>query len=101
MVTVQHITEVLSDVVAPYDVRAAYLFGSFARGEQSSESDIDVRLECGPDIDYGNLLDIQETLEERLGRSDESSRVHAAGLPQARPARRGAPLCGSLSVIST
>ena len=66
MVTVQHITEVLSDVVAPYDVRAAYLFGSFARGEQSSESDIDVRLECGPDIDYGNLLDIQETLEERL-----------------------------------
>ena len=71
MVTVQHITEVLSDVVAPYDVRAAYLFGSFARGEQSSESDIDVRLECGPDIDYGNLLDIQETLEERLGLSVE------------------------------
>lgn len=57
--------------MAPYDVRAAYLFGSFARGEQSSESDIDVRLECGPDIDYSNLLDIQEALEERLGRSVE------------------------------
>lgn len=26
---------------------------------------------CGPEIDYADLLDIQESLEERLGRSVE------------------------------
>ncbi len=57
--------------MAPYDVRAVYLFGSFARGEESPQSDVDVRLECGPGINYGDLLDIQELLETRLGRTVE------------------------------
>ncbi len=71
MLTIDRIAEVLRGVVAPYDVRAVYLFGSFARGEAGPQSDIDVRLECGPEIDYADLLDIQESLEERLGRSVE------------------------------
>lgn len=71
MPTIDHIAEVLKSVMAPYDVRAVYLFGSFARGEAGPQSDIDVRLECGPGIDYADLLDIQESLEKRLGRSVE------------------------------
>ena len=71
MLTIDDIAEALADVVAPYDVRAVYLFGSFARGEAGPQSDVDVRLECGPKISYSNLLDIQELLEERLGRSVE------------------------------
>ncbi len=71
MLTVEHITEALRDAVAPYDVRAVYLFGSFARGEEGPQSDVDVRLECGPEINYGDLLDIQESLEARLGRAVE------------------------------
>ncbi len=71
MLTVEHIADALRDVVSPYDVRAVYLFGSFARGEENPQSDVDVRLECGPEVDYADLLDIQEQLEARLGRSVE------------------------------
>lgn len=71
MPTIDHIAEVLKSVMASYDVRAVYLFGSFARGEAGPQSDIDVRLECGPGINYADLLDIQESLEKRLGRSVE------------------------------
>lgn len=71
MPTIDRIAEVLKSVMAPYDVRAVYLFGSFARGEAGPQSDIDVWLECGPGIDYADLLDIQESLEKRLGRSVE------------------------------
>lgn len=71
MLTIDYIAEVLKSVMAPYDVRAAYLFGSFARGEAGPQSDVDVRLECGPGIDYADLLDIQELLEEQLSRPVE------------------------------
>lgn len=71
MLTIDHIAETLKSVVTPYDVRAVYLFGSFARGEAGPQSDVDVRLECGPEVDYADLLDIQELLEARLGRPVE------------------------------
>ena len=62
MLTIEHIAEVLKSAVVPYDVRAVYLFGSFARGEAGPQSDVDVRLECDLEIDYADLLDIQESL---------------------------------------
>ena len=71
MLTIGYIAEVLKGVVEPYDIRAVYLFGSFARGDQGPESDVDVRLECGPAINYGDLLDIQESLERLLERPVE------------------------------
>lgn len=43
-------------VLALYDVRKAYVFGSFARGDESSESDIDLRLVCGSSMTYGGLV---------------------------------------------
>ena len=71
MLTIERIADALRDVVSSYDVRAVYLFGSFAWGEENPQSDVDVRLECGPEVDYADLLDIQEQLEARLGRSVE------------------------------
>ncbi|PWL79285.1 MAG: hypothetical protein DBY20_05315 [Coriobacteriia bacterium] len=71
MLTIEDIAEALREAVAPYDVRAGYLFGSFARGEEERQSDVDVRLECGHDVNYSDLLSMQELLEERLGRSVE------------------------------
>lgn len=71
MLTIDGIAEALGGVVAPYDVRAVYLFGSFARGEAGPQSDVDVRLECGSRINYSDLLDIQEMLEKRLRRPVE------------------------------
>lgn len=71
MLVIAHILDALDSVIPSYDVRAAYLFGSFARGDISSQSDIDLRLECAPFINYADLLYIQENLEELIGRQIE------------------------------
>ena len=67
MLTHDSIREILCDVLKDYDVKEAYLFGSYARGDQSSDSDIDIRLLCGHDIQIQDLLDIENTLCSRLG----------------------------------
>lgn len=71
MITIQDIRCALESIVASYDIRAAYLFGSYARGDAKAASDIDVRLECGDGVDYADLLDIQEQLQALLGRPVE------------------------------
>ena len=49
------------------DVSEAWLFGSYARGEQSDDSDIDLRLVCGASVGYGELYEISLELEAALG----------------------------------
>lgn len=71
MITVDDIAKALEEVVSSYDVSAVYLFGSYARDEQGPTSDVDIRLECGDGVGFGDLLDIKEQLEARLGRSVE------------------------------
>lgn len=63
----QKIKEVVCAVVAPYDVREAYLYGSHARGTSNADSDIDLRFLCGDKIDFAQLYEIQTTLESLLG----------------------------------
>ena len=63
------IARILGDVLCRYDVSAAFVFGSFARGDFTDSSDVDVRLECGPAMRYATLLDIQRELEAAFGRS--------------------------------
>lgn len=55
-------------MLARYDVREAYLFGSFARGEQAPDSDIDLRLVCGNTMTFGALYELSHELENELGR---------------------------------
>lgn len=47
MITLVDISTAVSRVLPRYDVREAYLFGSFARGEQKPKSDIDLRIVGG------------------------------------------------------
>ncbi len=67
MLTIAEIAQALNAVASLFDIRAAYLFGSFARGDARPDSDVDIRLDCGPSIGYGELLDIQEQMESILG----------------------------------
>lgn len=53
---------------AQYDVSETYLFGSFARGEQTPDSDIDLRLVCGNTMTFGTLYELSHELERELGR---------------------------------
>ena len=68
MISLADITSVVSRVLPHYDVRQAYLFGSFARGNQTPDSDIDLRLACGDSMTFGTLYELSLELEEKLGR---------------------------------
>ena len=68
MITLADISSAVSRVLPRYDVREAYLFGSFARGEQTPHSDIDLRLACGDSMTFGALYQLSLDLEDELGR---------------------------------
>ncbi len=68
MISSTDISTAVSRVLARYDVREAYLFGSFARGEQTPDSDIDLRLVCGDAMTFGTLYELSLELEKELGR---------------------------------
>ena len=68
MISPTDISTAASRVLAQYDVSKAYLFGSFARGEQTPDSDIDLRLVCGNAMTFGTLYELSHELEKELGR---------------------------------
>lgn len=71
MITPTDISTAASRVLAQYDVSEAYLFGSFARGEQTPNSDIELRLVCGNAMTFGTLYELSHELEREFGRKVE------------------------------
>ena len=51
--TLEEIREIVSRLAAQYGAKRVYLFGSFARGDMTESSDIDLR------IDKGNIKGFQ------------------------------------------
>ncbi|WP_343000790.1 nucleotidyltransferase domain-containing protein [Collinsella aerofaciens] len=68
MISPTDISTAVTRVLAQYDVSVAYLFDSFARGEQTPDSDIDLRLVCGNTMTFGTLYELSHELERELGR---------------------------------
>lgn len=68
MISPADISTAVSRVLARYDVREAYLFGLFARGEQTPDSDIDLRLACDATMTFGTLYELSLELEKELWR---------------------------------
>ncbi len=51
-----------------YKTKEIGLFGSFVRGEQTKDSDIDILVEFEPDADLFDLIGLSQFLEEELQR---------------------------------
>lgn len=54
------------EMVARYKLRSMALFGSYARGDQTIESDVDVLVDVDPSIGL-DFIDLAEAIEQRLG----------------------------------
>lgn len=61
------IRSAVSEAVSSHDVVKVYLFGSYARGEAGSESDVDLCLETGPTFSLFSAGDMASRLDESLG----------------------------------
>ena len=55
-------------IIAQYKAREISLFGSFVRGEQKANSDIDLLVEFTEDADLFDLIGVSLFLEEELQR---------------------------------
>ena len=68
--TIDQIREIVSPVAASYGIPAVWLFGSYARGEATKNSDIDLLIDRG-DISSGFRLggfyiDLRDSLQREL-----------------------------------
>ena len=63
------IRQVLAEYFADKPVQRVEIFGSYARGEATADSDLDVLLSRTPDqcLTLFDLVDFQDELERRLG----------------------------------
>ena len=69
LLSIEQIRSRIHPVCKKYDVKAAYLFGSYARGEATESSDVDIRIEKGLNNRLRGLLQInmcQDELETAL-----------------------------------
>ena len=70
MLSVSIIKERITPICKAYGVEKVFLFGSYARGEATDESDIDLRIEKGKIKDLFTLsgfrLDIMDILKNKV-----------------------------------
>lgn len=59
---------IIVNYLAPYDPKMIGIFGSFARGEERPDSDIDILIDLGARINLLQLVQFHQELEELLGR---------------------------------
>lgn len=67
MSTISEIQSIVSKLAQEYGAERVYLFGSYARGEATEESDIDLRIDKGSirGLQFAGLLG---SLEDELGK---------------------------------
>jgi predicted nucleotidyltransferase len=63
----QKISSMMDELKNRFSVERIGLFGSFARGEESSSSDVDILVELAEPT-FDNYMDLKFRLEEVLGR---------------------------------
>ena len=67
MVTIQQIKATVSKYAQKHGIKNAYLFGSYAKGEATVDSDIDIIIEKGRLQTYDEYCDMKFGIEDELG----------------------------------
>ncbi len=62
----REIHDLMPQLVSKYHIAHLYLFGSYARGEQREESDIDLLVDFTKTPDLLTFIEIEEFLQEHL-----------------------------------
>ena len=68
VLTIKQIKQLIKPVIDKYKNEEVYLFGSYARGEARSDSDIDIYCSRGKIRSLYDLVDFKEDLENALGK---------------------------------
>ncbi|MCL2766775.1 MAG: nucleotidyltransferase domain-containing protein [Peptococcaceae bacterium] len=68
MLTQYRIREIVKEIAPQYGIKQVYLFGSYARGDATEESDVDIRVVGGNIPTLFELGGLYEDLIESLGR---------------------------------
>jgi len=71
MLTVQQIQQTVTAYFKDKPVKKVYLFGSYARGEATEESDVDLLVEYD---DRKKKVSFYDTIEYKIGLEDELSK---------------------------
>ncbi len=68
VLTIKQIKQLIKPVISKYQIEEVFLFGSYARGEANSNSDIDIYCSRGKIRTLYDLTDFKEDLENALGK---------------------------------
>ena len=66
--SVAEIASTIRPILDHYNVRYAGVFGSVARGEETPESDVDIMVSMGSGAGLLTFMELNQRLEEALGR---------------------------------
>lgn len=69
MLTFDEIKTAVAPLAEEYGLKNVYLFGSYARGDQKDNSDIDLLVELGKPMGYFKFNGLNRRLEEKLNRN--------------------------------
>ena len=59
--------QIVREMLAPYGPKLIAVFGSHACGEQRNDSDLDLLVDLTAQVDFLELVGIEQALSERLG----------------------------------
>lgn len=80
MLDIKTIQSTLTPIAKQYGLKKLYLFGSFAKGTATEESDIDLLIEKGTPLSLLGLSALRNSCQEAMGRSVDL--VTTAGIAQ-------------------
>ncbi len=75
MLTISELEAAIRLLLERYHAEYALLFGSYARGEATEESDVDVVVFGGPHFKKTNILAFAEDLRELLGKDVDAFEI--------------------------